>query len=170
MVSKGFTRLSLLGVICMCLVPAASAEETDAGEDTAGAVFEHVSCRGSQNEIRVIVEGVKDGVGLMRADLYKNDENGFLKKAGQIKKVRFAARAPATKFCIEAPASGNYAIAVYQDENANLTFDKKAFGLPAEPYGISNNPKLRFAPPTIDQALFSVAEKDGATVVIELKN
>jgi uncharacterized protein (DUF2141 family) len=69
--------------------------------------------------------------------------------------------------CVPAPEPGDYAIAVYHDENANKTFDKGAFGLPAEPWGISNNPRIRFGPPHVSEALFPV-NGEGAKVVIKL--
>ena len=130
--------------------------------------FEHVSCTGAENEIRVVIKGVKKNMGQIAADLYPNKEDGFLKSRGRITQVRFAAKAPQTHFCFAAPASDNYAIAVYHDENANRKFDKGAFGLPAEPWGISNNPKVRFGPPSVTEAIFTVAS-DGANVEINLK-
>ncbi len=131
--------------------------------------FDHVSCTGSKNEIRVRVTDVKENVGQIVGDLYRNDEEGFLKRAGRVQQVRFAAKAPTTFFCFRAPGPENYAIAIYHDENANKTFDKGAFGIPAEPFGISNNPKLRFRAPTVDEALFEVAS-DGANVEINMRN
>ena len=56
--------------------------------------FEHVSCRGEEGEIRVIVTGVKRSEGLIIADMYPNDQAVFLRGRGRIKKVRYAARAP----------------------------------------------------------------------------
>ena len=131
--------------------------------------FEHVSCTGSENEIRVVITGVQQSAGLMVADLYRNEAEGFLKRTGRVAQVRFAAKAPQTNFCFYAPTPEKYAIAVYHDENANKTFDKLSFGLPAEPYGISNNPRIRFGPPSIDEAAFEVAS-NGANVEIKLKN
>lgn len=131
--------------------------------------YEHVSCKSGENEIRVLVTGVKQGVGLIVADLYGNDEEGFLKKAGRVQQVRFAAKAPNTFFCFNPPEPELYAIAVYHDENANQTFDKGAFGIPVEPFGISNNPKLRLRAPKISEAAFEVA-KEGTTVEIIMKN
>ncbi|MEM8772230.1 MAG: DUF2141 domain-containing protein [Pseudomonadota bacterium] len=129
--------------------------------------FEHVSCSGKANEIRLVIEGLKDSIGLVTVDLYKNDNENFLKRAGRVGRLRAAARAPRTSVCIHAPADGEYAIAVYHDENANKDFDKGAFGLPAEPWGISNNPRVRFGPPPVEQALFKV-DAEGAEVVIQL--
>ncbi len=130
--------------------------------------FEHVSCTGGPNEIRIIVTGVKKAVGLVTVDLYPNVEEGFLRSSGRIAQVRFAAKAPETKLCLKAPESGQFAISVYHDENANRKFDKNAFGLPAEAWGLSNNPKVRLAPPPVEKALFDVTADDGASVNIQL--
>ena len=152
---------------------AAFAQQPVAADDALasrnGVEIDHVSCTGGPNEIGVVIENVAQSVGLMTADLYRNDEDGFLKRDGRVQQVRFAAKAPMTRFCMRAPEPGAYAIAVYHDKNANKTFDKKAFGLPDEPYGISNDPKIRFGPPPISDALFEVAD-GGAMVDIKLKN
>ena len=131
--------------------------------------FNHVSCSGAANEVRVEINGLKQSVGLIVADLYREDDKGFLKRSGRVQQVRFAARAPTTKFCMRAPVSGKYAIAVYHDENAKKTLDRKAFGMPAEPYGISNNPVIRFGPPSLKESLFSLPD-DGTHLAIELKH
>lgn len=129
--------------------------------------FEHVSCSGEPNEIRIVVDGVKENVGLISVDLYDNDNEKFLRGRHKIGRVRGAARAPRTNLCIKAPEAGDFAIALYHDENANKTLDKGAFGIPSEPWGISRNPKIRFARPHVDQAVFPVTET-GANVLIEL--
>ncbi|MGF1542984.1 MAG: DUF2141 domain-containing protein [Parvularculaceae bacterium] len=137
--------------------------------DDAAPTFEHVSCEGVENEIFVTVNDVRADVGLMVADLYRNDPDGFLKSQGRVQQVRFAAKSPTTHFCFQAPTPGDYAIALYHDENANKTLDRKAFGIPAEPFGISNDPSTRFGPPSIEESLFEVAQA-GATIDIQLKN
>lgn len=130
--------------------------------------FDHVSCNGGENEIRIVVEGVKQSVGLITADLFPNRQEGFLHGRGRLKQVKFAAKAPRTNFCIAAPEPGQFAVSVYHDENANGDFDKGAFGLPAEPWGISRNPKVRFGPPGVEEAIFPV-DGDGAEVEIRLR-
>jgi uncharacterized protein (DUF2141 family) len=143
-----------------------------AAEDAAtvdAAALTHLSCKGAPNEIKVIVRNVKKAQGLLTADLFLNKEEGFLKKAGRIGRMKVAAKSPVTVFCIAAPSSGQHAVAVYHDRNANTKFDKTTFGLPAEPYGVSNNPKMRFAPPRADEASFDV-EETGAVVEITLRS
>lgn len=139
-------------------------------QPSAGASWgEHLSCTGAPNEVRVTVRGVKESIGLVTVELYRNDEATFLTKEGRELRKQFAARAPATHICLHAPKSDSYAVAVYHDENANSRFDKTGLGLPAEPYGVSNNPRMRFGPPKIAEALFDVAES-GAAVEITLNN
>lgn len=130
--------------------------------------FEHVSCTGAANEIRVLVTGVKKSVGLVTVDLFPNREEGFLRGRGRLDQVRFAAKAPVTKLCLHAPESGLFALSAYHDQNANGDFDKTGLGLPAEPWGISNNPKVVFAPPPVEKALFSVSADSAAHVNIDL--
>lgn len=132
-------------------------------------VHSHVSCKGEPREIVVRIVNVKESVGLMTVELYRNDPDGFLNKRGREFRMRFAARAPATEVCVHAPSAGLWAMVAYHDENANTKFDKGALGLPVEPYGVSQNPKIRLAPPPIEKALFEVAES-GASVEIKLKD
>ncbi len=158
----GFVAAALLSVT------AAAHADNDAAAD-AMFDFEHVSCSGAENEIRIVIDGVKGAYGLITADLFPNREEGFLRGRGRIAQVKFAARAPQTKFCITAPEAGMFAMSAYHDKNANGGFDKNSLGLPAEPWGISNNPKIRLAPPNVDKALFEVTAETGAQVRIKLR-
>ena len=51
--------------------------------------------------------------------------------------------------------NGEYAIALFHDENSNKKLDKNFFGVPKEGYGISNNPKTLLEP-TFKDAEFSL--------------
>lgn len=147
----------------------AAAVLSDGGAAGAAPAHSHVSCKGEPREIAVRVVNVKESVGLMTVELYRNDPEGFLNKKGREFRVRFAAKAPETAFCVHAPTAGAWAMAVYHDENANQKFDKNGFGLPAEPFGLSQNPKIRLALPAIEKSLFEVAET-GASVEIRLRD
>ena len=156
---------SLIAASFAAIVFATSAQSKDEESDKFN--FEHVSCNGGEHQIRVVVTGVKKPVGLIRADLFPNRQENFLRGRGRIKQVSFAAKKPVTAFCVTAPESGDFAVSIYHDENANGDFDKGAFGLPAEPWGISQNPKIRFGPPGVEEAIFKVNE-EGAKVEIKL--
>ncbi len=161
-----------LAAAAIALTPAAAVAQpapTPPASVGTSSANSHMSCKGEPREIAVRVVNVKQGVGLMTVELFRNDPEGFLNKGGREFRVRFAARAPATEFCVTAPAAGRWALVAYHDQNANHKFDKNSFGLPVEPFGISQNPKVRLAPPPIEKALFEVAE-NGASVEIRLKN
>jgi len=171
-------KLQVLGLALAALSVFASpagaqkdnAQEKDKTQQAGAAFdFDHVSCTGGPNEIRIVVNRVKKSVGLVTVDLFPNREEGFLRSVGRLKQFQFAARSPQTAFCVSAPEAGDYAISIYHDRNANGAFDKTGIGLPKEPWGLSNNPKVRFAAPKIESTLFSVAE-DGANVEIKLNN
>ena len=165
----GATTMSFAGVSLAAGIDDADDSESHVPDlPVAAYEFEHVSCSGAKNEIRIVISGVKKSVGLMAVDLFPNDEEKFLRGEGRITQVRFAAKAPETKICLKAPTSGQFSLAAYHDENANQRFDKNAFGLPAEPWGLSNNPKVRLAPPSVEKTLFDVNAETGARVHIKL--
>ncbi|MFH2129053.1 MAG: DUF2141 domain-containing protein [bacterium] len=53
---------------------------------------------------------------------------------------------------------GQYAAAMYHDENDNGKLDTHFIKLPREGYGFSNNARLSFGPPRYEDAVFSVSE------------
>jgi uncharacterized protein (DUF2141 family) len=62
---------------------------------------------------------------------------------------------------------GDYAIAVYHDENGNGKMDTRMFGIPKEPYGFSNNFRPKMSVPKFSDCEFSVHEA-GKTIRIKL--
>ncbi len=69
-----------------------------------------------------------------------------------------------TSFSVE---PGEYAIAVYHDENGNGKMDKRMFGIPKEPYGFSNNFRPKLSAPKFSDCEFSVGDA-GKTIRIQL--
>lgn len=51
---------------------------------------------------------------------------------------------------------GEYAVAVFHDENGNLKMDTNMFGIPKEGIGISNNAYRMMGPPYYDEARFEL--------------
>jgi uncharacterized protein (DUF2141 family) len=49
---------------------------------------------------------------------------------------------------------GRYALSVYLDENRNHRLDKNSLGIPKEPVGASNNPKIHVGMPHFDECSF----------------
>ena len=49
---------------------------------------------------------------------------------------------------------GDYALTVVHDTNSNGKMDTYFFGMPKEGYGLSNNKKSKFSPPTFKESKF----------------
>jgi uncharacterized protein (DUF2141 family) len=78
-------------------------------------------------------------------------------------KDREPARAGTVELRIRNVKPGSYAVAVFHDLNSNARLDRSFIGLPAEPYGFSNDVGRR-GPPNFDRALVTV--KDPLTTVV----
>lgn len=129
------------------LAPAARAQ--DPAASTA-------ACAGQPGPARlnVVVDGLRDARGQVVITLYPDDAKRFLVHKGKLNLVRVDAVMPATSACLWLPAPGWYAVAVYHDANGSHKFNRNALGLPTEGFGLSNNPALALAWPTLGSARF----------------
>ena len=55
---------------------------------------------------------------------------------------------------------GKYAVSIFFDENQNGELDTNWLGIPKEPFGFSNNPPMRFGPPSYEDAIFSIEQHE----------
>ncbi|NOY63036.1 MAG: DUF2141 domain-containing protein [Gammaproteobacteria bacterium] len=115
------------------------------------------------NSLTIEVAGVTDAEGEIRIALF-DKADGFPDEASLFRgDTALASLADASGkiiFHFTALVPGIYAIAAYHDKNGNQQLDKNFFGLPKEPYGISNNIRARFGPPTFEKALFEITRMD----------
>ena len=62
---------------------------------------------------------------------------------------------------------GEYALAIYQDENRNKILDKNLLGIPTEIYGFSNNARRSFSAPSFQEAKFKLNKDLHQTVFLK---
>ena len=62
---------------------------------------------------------------------------------------------------------GEYALAIYQDENRNKILDKNLLGIPTEIYGFSNNARRTFSAPSFQEAKFKLNRDLQQTVFLK---
>lgn len=91
-------------------------------------------------QIRVSVNGVKKG-GILKLELF--GEEDFLKKKGKLRRIRVPAEDAPQRVCINLPQPGEYAVVGYHDKDGNRKLKKAWNYKPKEPYGLSNNPKIK---------------------------
>ena len=121
-----------------------------------------IACDGQPSGVRLFisVDRVARTEGQVAATIYPDDRRRFLAHHGQLAVVRRPSTAPSTELCLWLPAAGNYEVAVYQDLNSDRRFNRTALGLPAEPYGLSNDPPNLMGLPTFRSVQFPVHAGD----------
>lgn len=110
----------------------------------------------SSNKLVVKVTNIKSTKGDIGVAV-SNSEKTFLGKPMANKSQR--AKEGELIFEFEVP-NGNYTVSVMHDENKSGDLDKNFMGIPSEPYGISMNGKSNFGPPSYQDAVFSITNKD----------
>ncbi len=153
--------VSLFGLMWTSL-PAISEEAPilDIRPDEAAAV-----CGAQTLQVEVTVTNTS-AQGILAVELYEENEPDFLTARARLHRIRVPAEDNQQTVCFDVPIPGVYAVATYHDLDADRRFDRRFF-LPAEPFGLSNNPRLRLRKPRFEEAAFTVGE-EGASVSITL--
>ncbi|HEX8575560.1 MAG TPA: DUF2141 domain-containing protein [Flavobacterium sp.] len=107
-------------------------------------------------QINIRVSEFKNDKGYCIACLF-NSEKGFPTKPEiALKCSKLKIKDKIALFEFEKLPKGEYAIAVFHDENNNGKLDENFLGMPKEGYGASNNKRSSFGPPKFDQSKFSL--------------
>ena len=119
-------------------------------------------------EIIINIKNNNNESGFIHLALY-NSEEKFLEDEG-----KFIGLKKKTNLVIQSGISiknlieGDYAIAIYHDENENDNFDR-LFSLPLESYGFSNNAEVFFGPPSFKESSFFLRQEEILEIEIELR-
>ncbi len=108
-------------------------------------------------ELNVTVSGLRSNLGEVHVALY-DDADRFPEDGKYLISSAISATAGEVTVAFKDLAAGNYALAVYHDENGNNEFDQGIFGVPLEGYGFSNNASVFFGPPDFEEAAVTLAE------------
>jgi uncharacterized protein (DUF2141 family) len=100
--------------------------------------------------IMIFADGLKDRSGLLRAELYPDNDSDFLAddavlvNAGKtFRRVEFTLSATSgATLCMRVPAAGRYTLSVLHDRNSNRKFDKFSDGV-----GFASDPRLGWSKP-----------------------
>lgn len=117
----------------------------------------------AQNELIVEVEGVQSSTGNINVAVY-NKAEGFLKFEKVYKSDSTRAIAGQTRVRINDLPNGEYALAVFHDENGNDLLDTNWLGIPKEPVGFSNARMKTFGPPSFKECAFVLSSSQTVQV------
>lgn len=150
---------SMLGMFA--LSNAVASEQLDIRPNEAADL-----CDANVAQVRVTVNNVGAG-GILSVELYHDPDN-FLNKKGRTQRIRIPASAGSDKVCFNIEAQMTYAVAAYHDVDGNRKLRKRWNKMPDEPFGLSNNPKLKFGFPKFSNSAFTT-DKLGADITINLQ-
>ncbi len=122
-------------------------------------------CNAEVMQIRVTVNGVSFG-GILTIGLY-DDPDHFLFKKGRKQRIRVPATDGQHTVCFNLDKHGTYAVAAFQDIDANRKLKRRWNLLPGEPFGLSNNPEQFMGFPKFSESAFTTNEM-GADISIDL--
>lgn len=109
----------------------------------------------AQHSLTVNISNLKPSKGNLEIGLF-NKAAGFLKEGLQYKKKTVKAAVNSQTVTFENLPSGEYALAIFQDENLNKKCDTNFLGVPTEGFGFSNNFKPTISAPNFNQTKFTV--------------
>src|SRR5512145_866012 len=93
----------------------------------------------AQADLTVEITGLKVLKGELYVSLY-NKESTYMKPEQAFGKVSVPANQELVKVKLKDVPKGDYALAVFQDMNANAILDVNDMKIPKESFGFSNNP------------------------------
>ena len=85
--------------------------------------------------LQVSVSGMRSDKGNVTITIYPDDRSHFLDGAYKVARQQLPVILPVTGACFALPAPGNYAVALFHDENDDHHLNTNALGIPTEGYG-----------------------------------
>lgn len=99
--------------------------------------------------LEIDLEGLRNSRGVIQACLMQ-DPARFPDCGSDRRAVRQTVQARSARLLFTGVRPGNYALALFHDENANGKLDT-LLGIPREGFGFSRNPLVRFGAPRYDK-------------------
>lgn len=118
-----------------------------------------------KTSLKIEIQNIKTVKGSVFIALFKAGSEFPTGKPTEGKKVDATGQSVQTTFSVE---PGEYAVAVFHDENGNGKMDKGMFGIPKEPYGFSNNFRPKMSAPKFSDCQFTVGD-GGKSISIAVK-
>jgi uncharacterized protein (DUF2141 family) len=119
-------------------------------------------------EVTIRVHGVTDTRGMIRCGLVGDPENWLSAEVDYAKSMPVGEEGEVVELLISNVPSGVYAVSLYQDLEGTNTLSRNGFGIPTDPWGMSNDAVGNFGPPTFEASAVTI-EPPSATINITLR-
>ena len=115
-------------------------------------------------ELKINVTNLQSGDGTVYFAVYDRPET-FPKRTGKLVGTKLPAKSNGVVAVFSDLKPGNYAVAIYHDENSNGKFDQGFLGIPLEGYAFSNNAPVFLGPPEFEDAAVKINGKSTAITI-----
>ncbi len=133
---------------------------------TSATIVHAAADNSSAVELTLIIENIKTVEGKIFIAIFDNDED-FMRRAINSKIVKPKQKGQ-MKVIFELAEPTEAAISIYHDADNNEKLNRNFIGLPSEPYGFTNNPRLTFGPPSFKGAkVYLITGKQTLRIVLK---
>lgn len=158
----GLAQKMLRPLLVAAVIAAAAQWPAVAHADSADP---ETAARSGQLVLTVRVADLKSDDGLIHIGVWNAPEH-FPDREGRIFKHQISPANREAVFTVAGLRPGNYAVAVFHDENGNGEFDQGLFGIPLEGYGFSNGARPFLSAPDFEDAAIEVGADTEAVVTL----
>ena len=120
-------------------------------------IFTWFSGQTQTGNLTVTVTNIASIKGHIHLGLFNNATN-FPTPGKELKVIRFKVTAKNMKYTFKGLAPGDYALAIYHDENSDKKCNLNLIGIPTEHYGFSKNFKPFLSAPGFSDAKVNLSE------------
>jgi uncharacterized protein (DUF2141 family) len=113
----------------------------------------------------VTVRGFRNRAGALRVKLVADGEGFPGSDTHSAAKRRVPIGSTEVRVTFDGVAPGGYAVVALHDEDDDGTLDRSRLGLPTEGVGFSSGARMRFGPPTFEEARFELGARDAELAV-----
>lgn len=118
-------------------------------------------------DLLVRVTGIQAPLGQIGCSLFA-EAGGFPMDSARAKQQWLPAQGDGVTCQFRGLAPGRYAVSVGHDLNGNRRVDTNLFGVPTEPWGVSNNARPALRAPRFEEAAFTIPG-DGAELILRIE-
>jgi uncharacterized protein (DUF2141 family) len=118
--------------------------------------------------LKVAVRGFENTAGLINVALFTGEKD-FGNRDRMFRGVRIKPKGDESLAVFSELPAGDYAIAVFHDENENGKLDKNLVGIPKEAYGFSNDARGVFGPPSFSDAKVVLTNGASLNTIVNIK-
>ncbi len=113
--------------------------------------------------LKITITNIESVSGTINIGLYNNADNFPIEEKEYILTILEVEALEITYTFIGLP-QGEYAIALFHDENKDDICNRNFFGIPKEGYGFSNNIKPTFSAPSFEDTKFTLQDSKSITI------